>query len=153
MRKFPKIFDQDAIVFLAESLQDADLSLQALAVLEIARRELPPEGPWQAVMDWHLGYRRCLEKPMRLEEEYLARIAGSYGPRRLELKNGRLYYLRKGGANPAGRPLIAMSRDVFILEGQSHFRLKVELDATGNPVKLVGLYADGTTNDESPRDK
>lgn len=153
MRKYPKIFDQDAIFFLAESLQDSDLFPQALAVLEIGRQEHPRSGLWQAVMDWHVEYRRCLEKPMKLEEAYMAKLAGGYGPRRLQLINGGLYYLRKGGADPAGRPLIAMSRNVFILQGLSRFRLKVELDGQGDPVKLVALFVDGTPNDESPRDK
>ncbi|MDD8026401.1 MAG: serine hydrolase [Acidobacteriota bacterium] len=153
MRKYPKTFDQDVIGFLAESFQDADMFPQALAILRFDLKEHPRSGSSQAVMDWHLEYRRGLEKPKQLEEDYLKKIAGNYGPRRLEFKNGRLYYLRKGGANPAGRPLIAISQDTFILEGLSHFRLKVEFDGQGNPVKLAGVYIDDTPRDESPRDK
>jgi len=85
--------------------------------------------------------------------EDVSLIEGDYGPRHLQFKNGRLYYFREGGAYPEGRPLTAMSRDTFIIEGLSRFRLKVEFDEKGNPVKLVGLYIDGTPRDESPRDK
>jgi len=46
-----------------------------------------------------------------------------------------------------------MSRDTFIMEGLSRFRLKVEFDEKGNPLKLVGLYIDGMRRDESPRGK
>ena len=106
-----------------------------------------------AVVDWHLEYIQAVEKPTKLEDDYMKKIAGDYGPRHLQFKNGRLYYFREGGTYPEARPLTAMSRDTFIMEGLSRFRLKVEFDEKGNPLKLVGLYIDGMRRDESPRGK
>jgi len=185
-QKYPKMFDRDIINFLVESFQEADLSGQALAILQFILKERPRSGSAQlelakayltkgdltkarrclkkakqakedkvepAVIDWHLEYIQGLEKPTKLEDDYMKKIAGDYGPRHLQFKNGRLYYFREGGAYPEGRPLTAMSRDTFFMEGLSRFRLKVEFDEKGNPLKLVGLYIDGTPRDESPRDK
>ena len=45
-----------------------------------------------------------------------------------------------------------MSKDTFVLETMSSFRLKIEFDKKGNPVKAIGLYDDGR-RDETVRDK
>lgn len=185
-RKDPKMFNRDAIGFLVESFQGADMYPHALAILEADIEEHPKSGTaqlelakaylnmseWEkakgslkkakkgkedrvepAIIDWHLEYIKGFEKPVKLEEAYLKRIAGDYGPRHLTYKDERLYYFRDGGVFPEGRPLTALSRDTFILEKLSRFRIKVEFDEQGNPLKLIGLYIDGTPRDESPRDK
>ncbi len=151
MKKHPQIFDQAAISSLAESFQDADLFPQALALIEFGFQGHPRPGPEQAVVAWHREYSQRREREIKPDEDYLKNIAGDYGPRRLQFKDGRLHYLRKGGANPDGRPLIAMSRDTFIVDGSSHFRLKIELDGKGDPVKLIVLYVDGAPAEESLR--
>jgi len=84
----------------------------------------------------------------------LKKIAGNYGARHLLYKNGRLSYMRDGrDYPPEGQPLIAISPDTFFMENLLYFRIKVEFDASGNPVKLIGLYVEGLPPDESPRDK
>ena len=45
-----------------------------------------------------------------------------------------------------------MSKNTFVLETMSSFRLRIEFDKKGNPVKAVGLYDDGR-RDETLRDK
>jgi CubicO group peptidase (beta-lactamase class C family) len=131
----------------------------AMGKLKRARRDLikarlaEEDKVEAAVIDWHLECINGLEKPLKLEEEYLKKIAGDYGARHLQLKDGRLYYFRDGGAYPEGRPLTAISHDTFFMEHLLRFRIKVEFDANGNPVKLIGLYIDGTPQDESIRDK
>lgn len=43
-RKYPVMFDRDIISFLVESFQEADMSHQALAILEINLEEHPRSG-------------------------------------------------------------------------------------------------------------
>jgi CubicO group peptidase (beta-lactamase class C family) len=105
-----------------------------------------------SVIKWNLAYIQALDKPKKLKESYLQKIAGSYGARQLELREGRLYYFRKGGSSPDFRPLVAMSKDTFVLETMSSFRLKIEFDKKKNPLKAVGIYEDGS-RDETVRDK
>ena len=104
------------------------------------------------LVKWDLQYIKALDKPLKLKESYLRRIAGAYGPRRLKVRNGRLYYFREGGSPPDDRALVAMSKDTFVLETTSSFRLKIEFDKRGNPVKAVGLYDDGR-RDETVRNR
>lgn len=121
--------------------------------LETARDAAEDKIEPKAV-DWHLDCVAAFEKPLRLDEDHLKKIAGNYGARHLLFKNGRLSYLRDGRDYPPdGQPLTAISRDTFFMENLLYFRIKVEFDAAGNPVKLIGLYIDGSPPDESPRDK
>jgi hypothetical protein len=93
-----------------------------------------------------------LDKPLKLREDYLRKLAGAYGPRHLEVRNGRLYYFREGGSIPDPQPLAALSKDTFVLETTSSFRLKIGFDKKGRPAKAIGLYDDGR-RDETARDK
>jgi hypothetical protein len=49
-------------------------------------------------------------------------------------------------------PVFRDQKDTFVLETLPSFRLKIEFDKKGNPVKAVGLYDDGS-RDETVRDK
>lgn len=104
------------------------------------------------IIKWNLQYIKALDKPVKLKESYLKKLAGAYGARHLEVRNGRLYYFREGGSSPDYRALVAMSKDTFVLETMSSFRLKIEFDRKGRPAKAVGLYDDGR-RDETVRDK
>ena len=176
MGKNPGIFDRDAIAFLAETLLEAGLAPQAIALLDSNAREHPRSGSAQAdlgklylaqgdrirarkafelaraaeedkvepsVIEWNLADIAALEKPIALDEAVLKKMAGDYGPRHLEFRDGRLYYRREGGTYSGSRPLTPMTPDTFLIEGASDFRLKVEFDDKGEPVKLIGLYQDG----------
>jgi len=105
-----------------------------------------------ALIDWNLAHLQALEKPVQLEEDYMKKLAGDYAPRHITFRDGRLYYFREAGTYPEPRPLVAMSRDTFILEGAVGFRFKVEFDEKGDPLKLVAFYEDGR-RDETPRSK
>lgn len=124
---------------------------QAGVLMEKARAAVEDKVE-ASVIDWNLEYIRALDNPLKLDEEYLKKIAGDYGVRHLQFKDGRLFYYREAGTYPDPRPLGAMTRDTFFVEGVSNFRLKVEFDDKGNSVKLVGLYDDGR-RDEMPRNK
>jgi CubicO group peptidase (beta-lactamase class C family) len=140
-----------ALADLAEAYMRIKDLKQAKIYLERAR-EAKEDKPESAVLEWSLGYIKALENPLQLEEEYLKKLAGDYEARHLQFKEGRLFYLRDGGTFSEYRPLTAESRDTFVIEGLATFRLKIEFDEKGNPIKLVGLYADGR-QDQTLRNK
>ena len=140
-----------ALADLAEAYMRKNDLKQAKIYLERAR-EAKEDKPESAVLEWSLGYIKALENPLQLEEGYLKKLAGDYEARHLQFKEGRLFYLRDGGTFSEYRPLTAESKDTFVLEGLATFRLKIEFDEKGNPIKLVGLYADGR-QDQTVRNK
>jgi CubicO group peptidase (beta-lactamase class C family) len=101
---------------------------------------------------WDLGYLEAAQNPVALDRNYMEALAGDYGARRLSVKDGRLHYFREAGTAPEPRPLLALTKDTFFIQGTVWFRIKVEFDAAGRPAKLVGLYNDGR-RDESIRNK
>jgi len=48
--------------------------------------------------------------------------------------------------------MYAVSRNTFVLDGIVYFRMRFELDADGNPERIVGIYEDGR-EDSSERDR
>jgi CubicO group peptidase (beta-lactamase class C family) len=103
-------------------------------------------------IEWDLDYLQAVEKPFPLDNAYMQKLAGDYEVRHITVKNGKLYYFREGGTAPEPRPLLALSKDTFFIEGVVWFYFKVEFDDQGNPVNLVGHYDDGR-RDESKRTK
>ncbi len=85
--------------------------------------------------------------PSEIDPASLSHYAGVYGPRTILFENGGLYYQREG--RPKYR-MIPMAKDLFRFDDLDYFRLKVEMDANGNPTALVGIYDNGTT-DRSPK--
>jgi len=86
-------------------------------------------------------------QPVSVSLERLESYAGDYGPRKITLREGSLYYQREG------RPeyqLQAMSQDTFLLEGYLRFRLRFISDSEGNVTKIRGMYIEGRT-DENER--
>jgi CubicO group peptidase (beta-lactamase class C family) len=99
---------------------------------------------------WDLDYLQAAAQPVPLDEEYMRKLAGEYEARQLSLKDGRLYYFRVGGTAPGPRPLLALAKDTFFIQGTVWFRFQVIFDDEGRPVKLVGSYNDGR-RDETKR--
>ena len=89
--------------------------------------------------------------PVILSEAKLRSFVGTYGPRRISLREGQLFYKREGTDRPesAMRPLTA---DIFTVEGVDGFRIRFETDETGEVVALEGIYLGGDT-DRTERDR
>jgi hypothetical protein len=102
-------------------------------------------------IEWIMGYLKAMENPPQLDEAALQKVAGDYGPRHLRVRDGRLYYSRDTTDPAEQKPLHPISEDTFVLENVTFFRLQVVFDEDGQPVKLVGQY-EGGGSDESPRD-
>jgi hypothetical protein len=101
-------------------------------------------------IQWDLDYLQAAEHSVPLDTDYMQKLTGTYELRQITLKDGRLHYFREGGAAPGPRPLLALSKDTFFIQGVVWFRFKVEFDDSGNPIKLVGSYDDGR-RDETKR--
>jgi len=125
---------------LAEAKKQYKASLSA--------QEDPAE---QRAVDWAMDYIKAVEDPAIFEEGELQKIAGDYGPRHLMVTDGSLHYFREDADTSNPRPLMAVSKDTFVIEGVSFFKLQVVFDEEGKPKKLVGIYESGQ-RDESPRD-
>jgi CubicO group peptidase (beta-lactamase class C family) len=136
---------------LARAYLEAGQRAPAKAELEKAREAIEDKVE-PGIINWNLEYLRALDNPARLGEDDLKKLAGDYGPRHVQFKDGRLLYRREGGTFPDFRPLVPMSKDTFVLEGLASFKMKFEFDGKGNAIKIVGLYDDGR-RDESVRNK
>ena len=99
-------------------------------------------------IEWLGEMVAVIETPIALDEAVLERFAGSYGSRQLVHRDGALYYQREGRNEYR---LLALSANLFALEGLPSFRLEVVSDEDGPPSRLVGHYVNGF-RDESPRD-
>ena len=85
--------------------------------------------------------------PFRLDEKKFKDFVGVYGPRKITLENGQLYYQREG------RPkmkMIPMKEDLFMFDDLAYFRLKFIREGD-KIIALEGHYDNGTVdkNDKS----
>jgi retinol-binding protein 3 len=117
--------------------------LEALKKIE----ERTTDAEEAASLSWAIDGLESKRHPASVDPPTLERYAGSYGPRKLYVEDGRLYYQREGRAAAAAVP---MTETVFRFDGIDYFRLEVVLDDQGRPTKVIGHYNDGHT-DESPR--
>jgi CubicO group peptidase (beta-lactamase class C family) len=86
------------------------------------------------------------EQPVSLSSEWLERCVGVYGPRRVRLEDGRLYYRREGNVE---YPLTPLSEDLFALEGLETFRVRFDLEGTGPAQRIIGMYINGDTDENA----
>ncbi len=96
---------------------------------------------------WAIDGIQARLNPVKVTPAQLRGYAGKYGPRTLTFADGALLYQRQGNAPMRAIP---MGERLFRFEEIDAFRLEVAVDAAGRPLKLVGHYDNGTT-DESPR--
>jgi C-terminal processing protease CtpA/Prc len=85
--------------------------------------------------------------PFMLDEKKFKDFVGVYGPRKITLEDGQLYYQRD---NRPKMKMIPMSEDMFMLDDLAYFRLKF-IRENGRIVALEGHYDNGTVdkNDKS----
>ncbi len=81
--------------------------------------------------------------PAKLTTREMKKYAGSYGPRRVFIKNGGLYYQREKGPE---YELVTMGNGMFRVGDIDYFRISFEINGKGRIVKLVGHYSDGRTD-------
>ena len=121
----------------------------AIESFEKALKVKPDDKPAERGIQWAKEALKAENNPVHLSAEEMEKYVGDYGPRRISLREGRLYYQREGRPEFRLHPL---TTNTFALEGYVPFRIEFVLDETGLTTKIVGHYLDGTT-DESLRDR
>lgn len=130
------------------------VKVAAADALEIAHLEAlralhaSAAGSERAELEWSIAGLEFKPGSVRLDDAVRRRYVGAYGERRVTLREGELYYQRED--RPVMR-LVPMTETLFAVEGLDWFRVRFERGSDGATSKLVGMYADGRT-DESPRD-
>jgi CubicO group peptidase (beta-lactamase class C family) len=122
------------------------------AATDAFRRALaltPRDSSIRASLAWAEENARLAAAAPALTPEAMARLAGEYGPRKVLLEDGRLYYQRGSGPKRALAPL---GTDLFAPEGLGTFRLQFVLPGEGPAEKVVGIYLGGN-RDENGRTK
>lgn len=123
---------------------DADDALEVAhreALKKIRDRSSDPDDRF--LLEWAIAGLDAKLSPVQINPDQLRRYVGSYGPRSIKQEDGKLFYRR--GENPWAE-LLPMSDTLFRLESIDYFRLSIELNSQGNPVALVGLYDNGTSD-------
>ena len=77
-----------------------------------------------------------------MSSKQLQKFAGQYGPRKLTLKDGSLYYQRGKGREFKLTPL---SANKFIVDGLDYFRIQV-VEEKGKITGVKGLYDNGQSD-------
>jgi CubicO group peptidase (beta-lactamase class C family) len=125
---------------LGEAYLQSDRLEEAMASYRRAL-ELDPDNEVAAPsIAWAQQSLAARQNPIQVPEETLSAYAGNYGPRRIALEEGILYYQREG--NPRFR-LYPVSQETFGLDGLGNFRLRFEAGGSGRIERVVGFYPDG----------
>ena len=94
-------------------------------------------------LQWHLDGLAAKKEPFELKKEELSAYTGSYGPRRILLKDAGLFYQREN------RPefyMIPMKKDWFMFEELEYFRIEFRRDDAGRVMEIVGHYDNGDSD-------
>lgn len=117
------------------------------ALGKLRERDMSDEETF--VLDWAIQGLDARLNPVEVDVATLESYAGDYGPRHLRVESGRLLYNRDDRDPIVATP---MTETMFSFDAVPYFRLEIVLDDDGAPVKLIGHYENGHT-DENPRDQ
>ena len=98
----------------------------------------------EARVQWIRERLEVERHPVSLSPEQMQRVVGEFGSRDIRWEDGALFYRRDGNTEYC---LIPMAEDLFALDGVETFRMRFTLGATGQAVKIVALYFDGSRID------
>ncbi len=94
----------------------------------------------QAELKWAIEGKKILLNPVTIEKGKLKVYVGEYGPRKISIENGDLYYQRE---NRPKYKLIPMGNHWFMLDGLDYFRIQFVVDEKGKATELIGYYSSG----------
>jgi hypothetical protein len=94
-------------------------------------------------LTWARDGLECELHPVTLPAEEMQAYLGTYGPRRVYLEEGELWYQRED--RPPYR-LEPMGDDRFLVGDLDYFRLSFERDEEGRVDRIVGNYDNGQTD-------
>jgi hypothetical protein len=81
-------------------------------------------------------------KAFQMDEKTLKDFVGVYGPRKITLEDGQLYYQRE---NRPKMKMIPMKEDLFMLDELTYFRIKFIREGD-KVIAIEGQYDNGTTD-------
>jgi hypothetical protein len=122
--------------------QEKALDIAHLKALE-KLLEKAKDPKHQAELKWAIEGKNVLLNPINIEEKKLKVYAGQYGPRKISIENGELYYQRE---NRPKYKLIPMGNHWFMLESLDYFRIQFVVDEKGKSTELIGYYSSGSTD-------
>lgn len=98
-------------------------------------------------IEWAIVGLKAKLEPITLDETTMKKYVGVYGPRKLTLENGNLYYQRDDRQK---MKMIPIKEDLFMFNEIDYFRLKIIIE-NGKAVAVEGMYDSGRTdrNDKS----
>ena len=85
--------------------------------------------------------------PIILNTKTKKRYVGTYGPRKIFLGNGILFYQRE---NRPKHRMVPLGDEWFKLDDLNYFRIQFITNESGNVTELIGVYDDGS-KDSSKR--
>jgi tetratricopeptide (TPR) repeat protein len=129
---------------LAEVLLTTGAYQDAIAAHNRSLEIAPDNDNAPQRIEWIKQRIAAKEQPVSLSREWLERCVGVYGPRRVRLEDGRLYYRREGSIE---YPLTPLSEELFALEGLETFRVRFDLEGTGPALRIIGMYINGETDE------
>ncbi len=88
---------------------------------------------------WALAARRAANGGVSLDEAAMREIAGDYGERQIELRDGALWYSRSN-AGGGWRKLVCVGQDTFVIDGVADFKLVFDRGDDGKIVGVSGNY-------------
>jgi hypothetical protein len=111
--------------------------------------EAEEDEQFKAGLEWALRDLDSRLNPIQLSKKEMKKYVGEYGPRRIYIDDGTLYYKR---TDRSPHKLAYMGDDLFRVGDLDYFRLTFEKNKSGKVVKVIGLYDSGRT-DEHKRNK
>ncbi|MBN2184648.1 MAG: S41 family peptidase [Candidatus Krumholzibacteriota bacterium] len=96
------------------------------------------------VYEWALKDIDSRLDPVKLTKKQMKKYEGTFGPRRVFLKDGELWYQRESGSPYLLEP---MDKDLFRVGDIGYFRLSFGRDSSGGIVKVIGLYNNGRVDE------
>jgi retinol-binding protein 3 len=110
----------------------------ARALAAVAEKATDPA--YKSELEFTRGLLEDRRKSVSLSAAEMQAYAGSYGPRKITVEDGALWYQRGNGRRLRLQPV---GQDRFLVGDLDNFRIRFERDAGGSVVRLVGLYPDG----------
>ena len=107
------------------------------------------DGDQKAGLDWTIAGLEAAAKPAALTEIQLAVYAGQYGPRRIWIEDGTLWYQREERGKFR---LVPMGDGWFMLEGLEYFRIEFEQENEEPATALIGHYDNGRQDQNTRTD-
>jgi len=129
---------------------EPDISVPAEDALLVAHMEILKRLKNDSVNEqekvkfqWYLDGLAAKKEPFDLKTEDLQAYTGRYGPRKIQLQEGGLYYQRD---NRPAFYMIPMKKDWFMFEELEYFRIEFRRDDTGRAIEIVGHYDNGDSD-------